>query len=115
MQIPSKCLTISTLPRLASKNICCPPLTRRNSFCSSILQEVLIVTKLNQPSKGDNGEVARAQRKLAEAYELKGVLHEATRLRTEAEAMRKEIQGPRFEELPDCDLSYAMMSFHACW
>ena len=32
-----------------------------------------------------------------------------------AESMRKDIQGDRFEELPDSGLSYAMISFHAFW
>ena len=80
-----------------------------------MLQQVLLIAKLIQPSKGDPGEVARVQRKLAEVYEQKGALDEATRLKNEAEAMRKEVQGERFAELPDCDLSYAMMSFHAFW
>ncbi|KXG48434.1 Tetratricopeptide-like helical [Penicillium griseofulvum] len=90
---------------------------KRGEFDEAILmlQKVLVITKLKQPSKGDNGEVARVQRKLAEALELKGDLLEATRLKVEAEAMRREIQGQRFHELPDSDLSYAMMNFHAFW
>ncbi|KAJ5826496.1 Tetratricopeptide-like helical [Penicillium robsamsonii] len=80
-----------------------------------MLQKILVITKLKQPSKGDNGEVARVQRKLAEAFGLKGDLTEATRLKVEAEAMRREIQGQQFHELPDNDLSYAMMNFHAFW
>lgn len=79
------------------------------------MRKVLIITKLNQPFKGDNGEVARVQRKLAEALELKGGVEEALALKLDAEAMRKEIQGLRFDELPDNDLSYAMMNFHAFW
>lgn len=80
-----------------------------------MLQKVLIIAKLNQPFKGDNGEVARMQRKLAEAMELKGNTQEALQLKADAEKMRKEIQGQRFDELPDSDLSYAMMNFHAFW
>lgn len=79
------------------------------------LRRLLIVAKLKKSSKGDNGEVARVQRKLAEALELAGETDEAQKLKTEAEAMRREIQGSRFEDLPDCDLSYAMMNFHAFW
>jgi len=54
-------------------------------------------------------------RKLAEAYELSGDEAQSTSLKKRAEAMRKEIQGPRFATLPDEDQSYAMMSFHAFW
>ena len=75
----------------------------------------MIVAQLNEPSKGDKGETARIMRKLAEAHELKGDVAEAMRLKASAEAMRKEIQGDRFESLPDEDLSYAMMNFHAFW
>jgi hypothetical protein len=53
--------------------------------------------------------------KVAEAHELKGDITEATKLKTTAEAMRKEIQGDRFDLLPDEDLSYAMMNFQAFW
>jgi hypothetical protein len=80
-----------------------------------MLKNVVIFAKLNQASKGDAGEVARAQRQLAKAYEAKGDEFEARLLKNEAEAMRKEIQGSRFEELGDNDLSYAMMNFHAFW
>jgi tetratricopeptide (TPR) repeat protein len=81
----------------------------------SMLEKILLVAKLMQASKGDDGEVARVQRKLAEAYELKGDLEKGGKLKYEAERLRKEVQGERFYELPDCDLSYAMMSFHAFW
>ncbi|KAJ4253831.1 hypothetical protein NW762_010226 [Fusarium torreyae] len=80
-----------------------------------ILEEVLIIAKLLQPSKGDSGEVARVQRKLAEAYQQKGDIAKAEKFKFDAERMRREVQGDRFPELPDCDLSYAMMSFHAFW
>lgn len=80
-----------------------------------MLQKVLVITKINQSSKGDSGEVARIQRKLAEALELKGDSIEALKLKTETEEMRREIQGQRYYELPDNDLSYAMMNFHAFW
>jgi hypothetical protein len=80
-----------------------------------MLRGILVVAKLKQPSKGDNGEVARIQRKLAEALDLKGETAEASSLKTEAESMRQAIQGPRFAELPDNDLNYAIMNFHAFW
>ncbi|KAM5367170.1 hypothetical protein ACJZ2D_010160 [Fusarium nematophilum] len=80
---------------------------------SSMLQDVLRVAEQLEHAKGDKGEVARVQRKLAEAYQLKGETAEAEILKDEAEQMRREIQGDRFSELPDCDLSYAMMSYHA--
>lgn len=72
---------------------------------------MLVIAKLNAPSKGDLGETARVTRKLAEAYELKGDSEKATELRDSAEAMRQAIQGERFSTLEDNDLSYAMMSF----
>lgn len=80
-----------------------------------MLRNVLLIARLNQPSKGDYGEVARIQRQLAKAHECRGDIEEAQRLMNEAENMRREIQGSRFKELPDCDLSYAMMNFHAFW
>lgn len=80
-----------------------------------MLQTLLVIAKLNEESKGDKGEIARVSRKLAEAFEVKGELETAQDLKESAESMRKEIQGDRFAELPDTDLSYAMMSFHAFW
>ena len=82
---------------------------------SSSLQRSLVVAELNEVSKGDKGETARVTRKLAEAYELKGDRDTAKDLKESAESMRREIQGDRFEELPDEDISYAMMNFHAFW
>jgi hypothetical protein len=82
------------------------------------LQQLLVIAKLNESSKGDRGETARVLRKLAEAYQLRGLkgdADKATEFRNNAEAMRKEIQGSRFSSLEDNDLSYAMMSFHAFW
>lgn len=84
-------------------------------LASEELNAILVIAKLNEPAKGDKGEVARMQRKLAEAYELKGEHDTANALKTEAEAWRKEIQGDRFNLLPDTDLSYSMMNFHAFW
>ena len=75
----------------------------------------MLVAKLNEKSKGDQGETARIIRKLAEAMELKGDHKAAKELKDSAESMRKAIQGERYYELPDSDLSYAMMSFHAWW
>lgn len=54
-------------------------------------------------------------RKLAEAHLLTGDEEEGNSLKTQAEAMRKEKQGDRFDQLPDEDLSYCMMNFHAFW
>ena len=54
-------------------------------------------------------------RKLPEAFELLGEYDTTKMYRESAEGMRREIQGERFEELSDNDLSYAMMSFHAFW
>jgi hypothetical protein len=82
---------------------------------SNDLSKLLIIAQLNEKGKGDKGETARVMRKLAEAYELNGDIEKSGSLREQAEAMRKEIQGARFEMLPDNDLSYAMLSFHAFW
>lgn len=82
---------------------------------SASLEAVLVIAKVNEPAKGDKGEVARIQRRLAEAYEKKGVMDKADKLKTEAEQMRKEIQGARYYELPDTDLSYAMMAWKGRW
>lgn len=84
-------------------------------FHSTNLQAGLVVAKLNEESKGDKGETARVTRKLAEAYELNGEISKAKELKESAELMRRKIQGDRFQELPDEDLSYAMMNFHAFW
>ena len=82
---------------------------------SNDLQKLVLVARLNEGSKGDKGETARIMRKLAEAFELSGESQTAQETKELAESMRKEIQGDRFDELPDSDLSYAMMSFHAFW
>lgn len=82
---------------------------------SDELRKALQMAQRNTPSKRDEGEVARIQRKLAEALEMKGELEEAAKLKNLAETMRKEIQGARFESLPDCDLSYAMMNHFDLW
>lgn len=54
-------------------------------------------------------------RRLSEALELKGDSVEAFSLKMEAEAIRREIQGERFEELPDCEHSYNLMVYKAFW
>ena len=79
------------------------------------LQRILVVAKLNEESKDDRGETARVERKLAEAYELNGEIEKAKEHRESAESARRGIQGDRFREFPDEDLSYAMMNFHAYW
>lgn len=82
---------------------------------SNDLSKILIIAQLNESSKGDKGETARALRKLAEAYELNGDQEQGSNYKLQAETIRKQIQGARFEKLPDEDQSYAMMSFHAFW
>lgn len=82
---------------------------------SDELRKALQMAQRNTPSKGDEGEVARMQRKLAEALEMKGESDEAAKLKNLAETTRREIQGARFESLPDCDLSYAMMNHFVLW
>ena len=75
----------------------------------------MVVAELIAESQGDKGEMARMIRKLAEAHYLNGDSEKATELKKWAELVRQEIQGDRFRELPDEDLSYAMMSYHAIW
>ncbi|TGO07322.1 hypothetical protein BTUL_0292g00080 [Botrytis tulipae] len=82
---------------------------------SNDLSKILIIAQLNESSKGDKGETARVLRRLAEAYELNGDQEQGSNYKMQAETIRKQIQGARFEKLPDEDQSYAMMSFHAFW
>ncbi|KAF7904611.1 hypothetical protein EAF00_001945 [Botryotinia globosa] len=79
------------------------------------LSKILIIAQLNESSKGDKGETARVLRKLAEAYELNGDQEQGSKFKLQAETIRKQIQGARFEKLPDEDQLYAMMSFHTFW
>ncbi|KAL8902975.1 MAG: hypothetical protein Q9207_004248 [Kuettlingeria erythrocarpa] len=82
---------------------------KKGEFAKAIanLQRLLVVAQLNEESKGDKGETARVTRKLAEAYELNGEIEKAKELKDSAESMRREIQGDRYPELPDDDLSLA--------
>lgn len=92
--------------------------SRANSWSSAQLEQNLIIAQLNEKGKEDKGEIARVLRKLAEAFHLRGADGDAVKaedFRVHAEAMREEIQGPRFATLGDSDLSYAMMNFHAFW
>lgn len=51
-------------------------------------------------------------RRLAEAYDLKGQHAEAAALKEKAESIRREVQGARFDALPDTEESYDLMVFH---
>jgi len=51
-------------------------------------------------------------RRLAEAYDLKGQRDEAATLRQKAESIRRDIQGSRFDGLPDTEESYDLLVFH---
>lgn len=73
------------------------------------------MAQTNTPSKGDEGEVARMQSKLAEALDMRGESKEAATLRKLAETTRGKKQGARFESLPDCDSSYATMNYFHFW
>jgi hypothetical protein len=46
---------------------------------------------------------------------MKGDHGKAAELKAEAEAYRKEIQGDRFTQLPDCERSYNLMVYKAFW
>lgn len=46
---------------------------------------------------------------MADAYEQKGDAQEAEKLHADAEAIRRQIQGPRYDELPDTFDSYQLM------
>ncbi|KAE8443926.1 hypothetical protein EG329_001236 [Mollisiaceae sp. DMI_Dod_QoI] len=68
-----------------------------------------VLCTINEPVKGDKGETARVWRRLAEALEKNGQIKEAIKLKSDAEAVRKEIQGERYKDLPDTEFSYNLM------
>lgn len=79
------------------------------------LRETILISKIKETSKGNRGETARVMRRLAEALHLNGEVEEAEALKSEAEAIRRQIQGTRFEELGDTEQSYNMLVYVAFW
>jgi len=73
------------------------------------------VARLNEANKGDKGETSRYMRTLADAYKLQGDESKFNEFRSRAEGYRRDIQKERFEELPDEDQSYCLMTFSAFW
>lgn len=73
------------------------------------LQEALLIAQYNVPQKGDQGDVARIQRKLAELHFRKGRDDEGANLLRRAEEVRKELQGPEWESSGDSEWSYNLL------
>jgi hypothetical protein len=67
--------------------------------------------QLNESDKGDRGDTARVMRKLSQVFEAKGMTAKAQELATAAREIRKEVQGERFESLPESDYAYDLMIF----
>ncbi|KAF2191377.1 TPR-like protein [Zopfia rhizophila CBS 207.26] len=70
------------------------------------LEQSYALAEQNQATQGDKGDMARVLRKLAEAYYLKGEMAKGRKFHAEAEAIRKELQGNRDANLPDCEEAY---------
>lgn len=67
--------------------------------------------QLNESEKGDRGDTARVMRKLSQALEAKGMTAKAEELAAVAREIRKEVQGERYESLPESDYAYDLMIF----
>jgi hypothetical protein len=88
-----------------------------------------LICQLNELKKGDKGDTARIIRRLSDAFRMKGDKEKAAgqiteaeanhkkavELRTEAETYRRESQGERYLQLPDCERSYNLMVYKAFW
>jgi len=68
-----------------------------------------LIAQYNVPQKGDQGDVARVQRRLAELHFRKGREVEGQNLFEIAEMARKEIQGPEWETSGDSEWSYNLL------
>ena len=65
---------------------------------------------MNRNKKGDDGEIARVKRRLADAlYQTDGRKEEARKLHQEAERTRQELQAKVVWTLPDEEFSYDLM------
>ncbi|OCT46324.1 hypothetical protein CLCR_01350 [Cladophialophora carrionii] len=80
-----------------------------------MLRQTLLICKLLEDARGDRRETARVMRRLAEALDLAGQSVEAAQYKEEAESIRKELQGARFDELGDTEQSYNMLVYVAFW
>ncbi|ETI19375.1 hypothetical protein G647_09207 [Cladophialophora carrionii CBS 160.54] len=80
-----------------------------------MLRQTLLICKLLEDARGDRRETARVMRRLAEALDLAGQSAEAAQYKEEAESIRKELQGARFDELGDTEQSYNMLMYVAFW
>lgn len=68
-----------------------------------------MVAKDIEIHKGDKGDIARVLRRLAEAYQRSGDQEASEVSRKTAEMIRQELQGVRFENLPDSEESYDLL------
>jgi hypothetical protein len=73
------------------------------------LGEALLIAQHNEDEKGDQGDVARVIRRMAEAYIRKGETEDGLKLWQTAETMRKELQGDRYAQLPDTEETYNLL------
>jgi hypothetical protein len=73
------------------------------------LEQVRLICESNVMAKGDQGDVARAIRYLSTAHEMKGEKDKAEELREQAEDLRRAVQGPHFDSLPDTEYNYNLM------
>ncbi|WEW60104.1 hypothetical protein PRK78_005589 [Emydomyces testavorans] len=80
-----------------------------------LLAQTKVICRFYEVLKGDQGDTARVLRALAEAYEGLGRHEEAEEHRIQAEDIRKQIQGERFNELPDCEQSYNLLVYQTFW
>jgi hypothetical protein len=85
------------------------------SLHSNLLEKTRLICQLNEKRKGDQGDTARVLRRLAEAYELNGEVSKAASMKQTAERIRELLQGERFEELGDTELSYDLLVYSSYW
>ncbi|KAI1357148.1 hypothetical protein F5Y08DRAFT_347242 [Xylaria arbuscula] len=76
----------------------------------SQLEEALKLAHFNRSMKGDDGDIARVKRKLADAlYKTADRRDEARKMHLDAEKSRREIQEQRLGRLPDTEHSYDLL------
>lgn len=73
------------------------------------LHEALLIAQYNVPQKGDQGGVARVQRRLAELHLKKCRVEEGQTLQREAESVRRQLQGDQWKDLEDSEASFNLL------
>jgi hypothetical protein len=74
-----------------------------------LLKRTLLIAQFNEARKGDEGEIARVMRKLADICYLEGETEKGDKLRSKAESVRKKLQLKQEPKLLDNESSYDLL------